>query len=632
MRVARRFAARAAPYEGIRFRGLCLDSSSVSWDIEVPETWPDEIAAAWAEGALQRDGVPARLRPRLDDELPDWLAPRRADEGVIGRLGPETSARQAVDRLAGALTWWGWRAGYFDATADAESFFDDLRFLLIRRVVVPDLALWRATGAHWAYGRARPAEPRYAADFRTGTVIEAGATHTTCAAGASGARDVLVLPEALHPAATIDLAWFVDPSGRFDGSAFAQAIHLCTLALDISLLCAAWPSRRRAAEIWRDRPVALSLANFAGFLMAQGVAYDSDHGRGLCAAAAALCGATAWAGSAEMAQEFGPCPAFATRRVELLGGLARLADVARAAVGEIGPADAAATPAAALAMEARLACDRAFALARIHGLRNTVTRAQEAPRSVRPMLSGAADALAPLPAVVRYRRHMGGALRKEIDAAALNGLGVLGHGPDRIARVFAHALGHGTLADAPGVNHAALEARGFGAAEFAAIERALAHGDDIRHAFNRLTLGEAFCRDRLGLDEVALAAHGPDLLPVLGFSDHDIARANAHCFGHGTLDDAPTLRAHERAVFAAGAAIGLRARLAMRRAVTPFIGAATADIVAVIGVRPAALGGTATITELGRTGSASDPSQRASRPSATDGREVRHPAWRTWMP
>jgi ribonucleoside-diphosphate reductase alpha chain len=37
------------------------------------------------------------------------------------------------DRLAGTWTYWGWKGGYFDSEADAQAFFDELRYMLARR-------------------------------------------------------------------------------------------------------------------------------------------------------------------------------------------------------------------------------------------------------------------------------------------------------------------------------------------------------------------------------------------------------------------------------------------------------------------------------------------------------------------
>ena len=74
----------------------------------------------------------------------------------------------------------------------------------------------------------------------------------------------------------------------------------------------------------------------------------------------------------------------------------------------------------------------------------------------------------------------------------------LGYEESAIADIIAYAVGHGTLRDAPGINHARLTEKGFTAAQFSALQDSLANAFDISFAFNKWTLGEEFCRDILG--------------------------------------------------------------------------------------------------------------------------------------
>ena len=73
-----------------------------------------------------------------------------------------------------------------------------------------------------------------------------------------------------------------------------------------------------------------------------------------------------------------------------------------------------------------------------------------------------------------------------------------------VAYVVAYAVGRGTLKDSPGVNHAALRAKGFDDDSLAKIEKALAAAFEIKFAFNKWTLGEDFCKTRLGLTQTQL--------------------------------------------------------------------------------------------------------------------------------
>src|SRR5262249_5656890 len=110
-------------------------------------------------------------------------------------------------------------------------------------------------------------------------------------------------------------------------------------------------------------------------------------------------------------------------------------------------------------------------------------------------------------------------------------------------------LGHGSLGQAPGINHATLKAKGFTDEALAKVEKALPTAFDIKFAFNRWTLGEEFCRDVLKIPADALAAQNFDLLTHLGFTRREIEAANIHVCGAMTVEGAPHLKPEHYAVF-----------------------------------------------------------------------------------
>ncbi|MEX2449408.1 MAG: vitamin B12-dependent ribonucleotide reductase, partial [Rhodospirillales bacterium] len=125
----------------------------------------------------------------------------------------------------------------------------------------------------------------------------------------------------------------------------------------------------------------------------------------------------------------------------------------------------------------------------------------------------------------------------------------LGYDDEQIQEMIAYAVGHGTLEEAPGVNHAALAARGFGKTQLETIEAALGSAFDIKYVFNKYTLSEAFCTGVLKIDAGLLDAPGFDLLTHLGFTRDDIETANTFCCGAMTLEGAPHLKDEHLSVF-----------------------------------------------------------------------------------
>src|SRR5512137_2749038 len=62
--------------------------------------------------------------------------------GQIGTLQRETSVRQLVERVVRTLTEWGVQGGYFASPADAQSFHDELAFLLLNQYAAFNSPVW----------------------------------------------------------------------------------------------------------------------------------------------------------------------------------------------------------------------------------------------------------------------------------------------------------------------------------------------------------------------------------------------------------------------------------------------------------------------------------------------------------
>ncbi|HSG95461.1 MAG TPA: vitamin B12-dependent ribonucleotide reductase, partial [Afifellaceae bacterium] len=152
-------------------------------------------------------------------------------------------------------------------------------------------------------------------------------------------------------------------------------------------------------------------------------------------------------------------------------------------------------------------------------------------------------------ALVKFKKLAGGGYFKIINRAVPEALETLGYEQGQIRAIVDYAVGHGTLREAPGVNHAALIEKGFTDDKIAAVEAGLGSAFDIKFAFNRFTLGEDFCRDVLGFDDGQLADFNFDMLPALGFARDDIEAANIFCCGAMTLEGAPHLKDEHLPVF-----------------------------------------------------------------------------------
>src|SRR6187401_2298164 len=143
-------------------------------NVEVPEFWSQVASDVLAQKYFRKAGVPARLKKVEENSVPSFLWRSVADEDALAALPEkeryigESSSKQVFDRLAGTWTYWGWKGGYFNSEADAQAFFDELRYMLAAQMCAPNSPQWFNTGLHWAYGIDGPSQGHHYVDPFTG--------------------------------------------------------------------------------------------------------------------------------------------------------------------------------------------------------------------------------------------------------------------------------------------------------------------------------------------------------------------------------------------------------------------------------------------------------------------------------
>ncbi|MGF1623863.1 MAG: hypothetical protein ACFCVH_03180 [Alphaproteobacteria bacterium] len=559
------------PYRDIAVRRIRASVDDTELFILAPVDWPLSAAAALAgldRPRHQTQGFPAAR------ELPAFLHGPASEAPA----GSEPSVLASLDRIAARWTRWGWRLGHFVEPPDARAFYDDARWLLVRRAIAPDGTGWLgAAGAHPLRG--------FGLDPSTGAVVPAHALpdFAPVDSGDSGGGPVDSVVRLIRstvearsdtaagarlpaPVVTIDLMRFLTPAGTLDVAGFAHAARLATLIAEIELSTRVAGSAAQARATHARRPIAVGPANIGAFLTSQGLAHDSGAGRALAQATIGLLTAACAATSAEIARAIGPCPAFPVARKPLVASLKAQRQAMRNALSTIGavarPGHLAAAAEAIAAVSAPLWADALAGAAT--GLRHTqFTELQ--PATYRPLpieiQSLGARALA---ALTVDRELATGQTSRIVQPAVLAGLSRLGHGVATAATAIRQLRGHRSLAHAPGVSLAGLCDKGLDEPSLARIEAALSETSHIRHVFTRWILGAATC-DRLGLDPLLSSDYGFDLLAALGYRSDEIDAANRHCLGADSLVGTPGLSKGDAAALAppADAAAAELAELSM---------------------------------------------------------------------
>lgn len=150
MNIVRRFTQPGqSPFDQVEYtmRSSVLrntDGSTVFQmdNIEVPAQWSQVATDILAQKYFRKAGVPqlnADGTPQLNEN----------GEQVTG---PESSIKQVVHRLAGCWRHWGEKHGYFDSKKDAEAFYDEISYMLLKQMSAPNSPQWFNTGLHFAYG------------------------------------------------------------------------------------------------------------------------------------------------------------------------------------------------------------------------------------------------------------------------------------------------------------------------------------------------------------------------------------------------------------------------------------------------------------------------------------------------
>ncbi len=152
-------------------------------NILVPEQFSQVASDIIAQKYFRKAGVPAVLKRVEENSVPSFLWRCVEDKDALKKLpkderyGPEMTAEQVFSRLAGTWTYWGWKGGYFDTEEDAQTYYDEMCFMLATQKVAPNSPQWFNTGLHWAYGIDGPAQGHHYVDYETGKLTKSKSSY-----------------------------------------------------------------------------------------------------------------------------------------------------------------------------------------------------------------------------------------------------------------------------------------------------------------------------------------------------------------------------------------------------------------------------------------------------------------------
>ncbi|GGH17753.1 ribonucleoside-diphosphate reductase class II [Cribrihabitans marinus] len=373
--------------------------------------------------------------------------------------------------------------------------------------------------------------------------------------GSNPCSEYMFLDDTACNLASMNLLTFLK-DGEFQAEDYMHATRLWTLTLEISVMMAQFPSKEIAQLSYDFRTLGLGYANIGGLLMNMGYSYDSDEGRAICGALTAIMTGVSYATSAEVAGELGPFAAYERNAEHMLRVIRNHRAAAQGKANGYEklsvkpvPLDHANCPDARLVELAMTAWDEALSLGEKNGYRNAQATVIAPTGTIGLVMDCDTTGIEPDFALVKFKKLAGGGYFKIINRSVPAALEKQGYSSAQIEEIVSYAVGHGTIGNAPGINHTSLTGHGFGPNELAKVDAALGSAFDIRFVFNQWTLGEEFCTQVLGIPGDKLNDPTFDLLRHLGFSKADIDAANDHVCGTMTLEGAPHLKEEHYSIF-----------------------------------------------------------------------------------
>jgi ribonucleoside-diphosphate reductase alpha chain len=244
--------------------------------------------------------------------------------------------------------------------------------------------------------------------------------------------------------ASLNLMKFRRTDGTLDVESFEHAVDIVLLAQEIIVGPSSYPTEQIAANARAYRQLGLGYTNLGAYLMADGVPYDSDEGRGTASAMTALMTGRAYRESSRIAAALGPYERYQENRTEHNAVMRMHRDAAY----EIGDSMCTDT---ALLEAARSAWDEAVAAGEEHGYRNAQASVLAPTGTISFLLDADTTGVEPDFSLVKFKELVGGGQMTIVNRTVPLALQTLGYSEQQVEQIEAHLAEHGTIVGAPGL-------------------------------------------------------------------------------------------------------------------------------------------------------------------------------------
>src|SRR3989338_10349207 len=219
--------------------------------------------------------------------------------------------------------------------------------------------------------------------------------------------------------ASINLMKFANQDGVFDIEGFRHACRICTLAQEIIVDFASYPTQPIAKNSHDYRPLGLGYANLGTLLMVNGIPYDTPEALAIGGAITAIMTGRAYRVSAEIARSKGPFPGYRKNEEPMLRVMSKHRSAAYAINADKCPSS--------LLKAAQEDWDEALAFGKRCGYRNAQATVIAPTGTIGLLMDCDTTGIEPDFALVKFKKLAGGGYFKIVNQSVPQALRKLGY-------------------------------------------------------------------------------------------------------------------------------------------------------------------------------------------------------------
>ena len=269
--------------------------------------------------------------------------------------------------------------------------------------------------------------------------------HTACNTGringSNPCSEYMHIDNSACNLASINLLKYLGDDLTFDVEAYKHTIEVIFTAQEILVGNADYPTVPIGENSRKFRQLGIGYANLGALLMALGLPYDSDEGRGMAAAVTSILTGHAYATSARTAARMGPFAGFNENAEHMLRVLDQHRDAARSLESSYVPAE--------LLEAAQTAWEEACDTAAVCGVRNSQASVLAPTGTIGLMMDCDTTGVEPDLGLVKMKKLVGGGTMSIVNQTIPRALVKLGYTQPQIDEIVAYINDNMSILGAP---------------------------------------------------------------------------------------------------------------------------------------------------------------------------------------